>query len=121
MATFDYVALKADVDAILAEFGQGCALRRTGAPVVVDPVEGTVSGAAPVEYDVIGVIVDYEDKVVDGNTILRGDRLVYIEATTRPQAGDVFVEANGTEWSVVDYDSVDPAGTPVVFALQVRR
>jgi hypothetical protein len=121
VATFDYAALKADVDAILAEFGQDCKLRRAGAPVVVDPVEGTVAGAAPVEHDAIGVVVDYEDKVVDGETILRGDRLVYIEATTRPQAGDIFVEANGTEWSVVDYDAVDPAGVPVVFALQVRR
>ncbi|URA07001.1 virion structural protein [Xanthomonas phage Elanor] len=121
MASFDYASLKADVDELLAEFGQDCMLRRLGAPVVVDPVEGTVTGGAPLEFPVIGVVTDYADKLVDGETIRRGDRLVYIQATERPQIGDVFVEANGTTWSVVDYDAVDPAGTPVLFSLQLRR
>lgn len=121
MATFDYAGLKADVDALLAEFGQDCKLRRAGAPVVVDPVEGTVTGGAPVEYPVVGVITDYSDRMIDGEVIMRGDRIVYIQATERPMRGDTFVEQNGTEWQVVDFDSVDPAGTPVVFSLQLRR
>lgn len=121
MATFDYIGLKADVDALLAEFGQDCRLRRLGGPVVVDPVDGTVTGGAPVEYPVVGVITDYSDRMIDGEVIMRGDRIVYIQATVRPQRGDVFIEQDGTEWAVVDFDSVDPAGTPVVFSLQLRR
>lgn len=121
MATFDYAGLKATVDELLAEFGQDCILRRTGAPVVVDPVEGTVTGGAPQDFPVVGVVTDYEDKMIDGEVILRGDRIVYVQATERPQRGDTFVEADGTTWAVMDFDSVDPAGIPVVFSLQLRR
>ena len=46
MATFDYAGLRDTVDALLAEFGQDCQVRRTGAPVTVDPVNGTVTGGA---------------------------------------------------------------------------
>lgn len=121
MATFDYEGLRADVDALLAEFGQDCVLRRQGAPVVVDPVEGTVTGGAPEEFEVTGVVTDYEDKLVDGETIKRGDRLVYVQALERPRIGDTFVEQDGTEWAVVDFDAVDPAGVAVVYSMQLRR
>lgn len=122
MATFDYVGLKADVDALLAEFGQACELRRKGGPVSVDPVAGTVTGgSADQVFPVVGVVTDYNDRLIDGEVIMRGDRIVYIQATERPQRGDTFVEADGKTWAVVDYDAVDPAGTPVVFSLQLRR
>lgn len=118
---FDYAALRVEVDKLLAEFGQQCQLRRAGAPVTVDPVAGTVSGAAEQSFDVVGVVVDYDEKLVDGATIMRGDRLVYVQAVERPRQGDTFVEASGVQWSVVDFSAVDPAGVPVLFSLQVRR
>lgn len=117
---FDYVALRAEVDPILAEFGRACELRR-GAASAVDPVSGTVTPGTPQVFHVVGVVVDYNDKLVDGETIKRGDRLVYVQAVERPKIGDTFVEANGTQWSVVDFDAVDPAGIAVLFSLQVRR
>lgn len=118
---FDYAALRAEVDQILAEFGRACELRRGSGSPVVDPVSGTVTPGAPQVFQVVGVVVDYNDKLVDGETIKRGDRLVYVQAVERPRVGDTFVEANGTQWSVVDFDAVDPAGVAVLFSLQVRR
>lgn len=125
---FDYAALRAEVDPILAEFGQACELRRGSGSPVVDPVSGTVTPGAPQVFQVVGVVVDYNDKLVDyndklvdGETIKRGDRLVYVQAVERPRVGDTFVEANGTQWTVVDFDAVDPAGVAVLFSLQVRR
>ena len=121
MATFNYAGLRDTVDALLAEFGQDCQVRRAGAPVTVDPVNGTVTGGAAQVFPVVGVVVDYEEKMVDGETIMRGDRQAYVQASVQPVRGDTFVEANGTAWAVVDFDSVDPSGTPVVFSLQLRR
>ncbi|ATS92243.1 head closure Hc1 [Xanthomonas phage Bosa] len=122
MATFDYADLKTEVDELLAEFGQSCILRRPGGPVVVDPVEGTVTpGSGPVDFPVLGVITDYSDRQIDGDNIRRGDRLMYIQGNERPEQGDVFLEANGTQWAIIDFDSVDPAGLALVFALQLRR
>jgi len=119
--SFDYAALKLEVDAILAEFGQDCQLRRGSGAPTVDPVAGTVTSGAAQVFPVVGVVVDYSEKLVDGETIKRGDRLVYIQATERPRVGDTFVEASGVQWHVVDFDAVDPAGVAVVFSLQVRR
>ncbi|USN14405.1 hypothetical protein DONNERLITTCHEN_00040 [Janthinobacterium phage vB_JliS-Donnerlittchen] len=121
MATFDYAALKANVDELLAEFGQQCLLRRKQSPVTVDPVAGTVTGSGAQQFDVLGVVTDYSERVVDEQTIKRGDRLVYIQATERPAIGDTFVEASGKVWAVVDFDAVDPAGTALLYSLQVRR
>lgn len=121
MATFDYAGLRDTVDALLAEFGQDCQVRRAGAPVTVDPVNGTVTGGAAQVFPVIGVVVDYEEKMVDGKTIMRGDRQAYVQASVQPVRGDTFVEANGVQWAVVDVNPVNPAGLAVVNALQLRR
>ena len=121
MATFDYAGLKDTVDALLTEFGQDCELRRAGAPVTVDPVNGTVTGGAPQVFEVIGVVVDYEEKLVDGETIMRGDRQAYIQANQEPKQADTFAEANGVVWAIVDVNPVNPAGLAVVYALQLRR
>ena len=120
MATFDYAGLKAEVDALLVEFGQDCIIRRQSA-ATVDPVTGAVTPGATTNIPVVGCITDYADKLIDGTNIKRGDRLVYIQAVTPPKQGDLFIEANGTQWAMVDFDAVDPAGLALVYALQLRR
>lgn len=121
MATFDYAGLRVTVDALLAEFGQSCEVRRVGTPVTIDQVDGTVTGGTTQVFPVIGVVVDYEEKMVDGEVIVRGDRQAYVQASVQPKQGDTFAEASGATWAIVNVNSVNPAGTAVVHALQLRR
>lgn len=119
MATFDYAGLKEDVDQLLAEFGDTCQIVKTTNPVV-DPVTGEPSGGGTTSTDVLGVLVSYEEKLVDGETIMRGDRQAIVQAEVEPVFGDVFVELGGS-WSVVNVEAVKPASLAVVYILQVRR
>jgi hypothetical protein len=119
MATFDYAGLKVDVDELLAEFGDTCQLKRD-TPGTVDPVTGEPSGGATVTTDVLGVVVDYEEKLVDGETIMRGDRQALVQATVEPLFGDTFIE-HGVIWSVVNVEAVKPAHLAVLYTLQLRR
>lgn len=119
MATFDYAGLKVDVDGLLAEFGDTLQLVKETA-ATVDPVTGEPSGGGSVSTDVLGVLVDYEDKVVDGETIMRGDRQALVQATVEPAFGDTLVE-HGVTWSVVNVESIKPASLALVYILQVRR
>lgn len=121
MTPFDYAGLKGSVDELLAEFGQSCQVRRIGAPVTIDPVNETVTGAALQVFPVVGVVVDYEEKLVDGETIMRGDRQAYVQASVQPARGDLFVDAGGTQWAIVDVRAINPAGLAVVSILQLRR
>lgn len=123
MAAFDYAGLKVVVDELLAEFGQVCEIRKPGAPVTVNPVEGTVTSGATESHLVVGCVVDFTEKLVESGAqdIIRGDRQAYIQANVEPEIGDLFVEANGTQWVVIDIRPVNPAGVSVVCALHLRR
>ncbi|URA07139.1 virion structural protein [Xanthomonas phage Mallos] len=119
MATFDYAGLKLEVDELLAEFGTDCQIKRE-LPGTVDPVTGVPSGGNEQVTNVLGVLVSYEEKLVDGETIMRGDRQALVQATVEPLFGDTFVELGGS-WSVVNVQAVNPAGVALVYILQVRR
>jgi hypothetical protein len=120
MATFDYAGLKVDVDELLEEFGTTHRLISSTA-VVSDPVNGTVVPGGTTTTDVLAVIVDYEDKLVDGTTIRRGDRQALVQAVVEPKQGDTFREPGGRVWSVEDVDAVNPAGLALLYTLQLRR
>lgn len=119
MATFDYAGLKDDVDVILAEFGDTCQLKRD-TPGTVDPVTGLPASGSEEVTDVIGVVVSYEEKLVDGSTIMRGDRQAIIQAVKEPVFGDTFIEGSGA-WKVVNVEFVKPAGVALIYILQLRR
>jgi len=119
MATFDYAGLKLDVDELLAEFGTDCQITRS-VPGTVDTVTGTPSGGGEQVTNALGVLVSYEEKLVDGATIMRGDRQAIVQAVIEPEFGDTFVELGGS-WSVVNVQAVNPAGLALVYILQVRR
>lgn len=119
--SFDYAGLRDDVDALLAEFGVTCQLVLPSGPVVVDPVEGTVDGGAPASHDVLGLTADYDVRLVDGETVRRGDRLAYVQAKVEPVIGATFVDPAGVSWSVVDFNSISPTGVALIYSLQLRR
>lgn len=121
MAAFDYQGLRGEVRAILAEFGATCTVSQTPAPVV-DAVAGTVSGA-PVVTQLLAAVVAYDEKMVDGSTVRRGDRQAVCEAPEGVELtrGGTLTDRQGRVWNVVDCEAVDPADVTVVYILQLRR
>lgn len=124
-----YEELIPDVIELLEELGQTLYLRRVVAGVV-DKLSSTVTGGAQQDIPVRGVILDYNDAIGariaggsgpgDGSTILAGDRRVLLDPQVEPLEGDLVVEG-GRVWSIIKFSSVNPAGVPMLYTLQVRK
>jgi hypothetical protein len=107
---------------MLGKFGNSGKIIDTSAPLTpVDPVEG--GDPTYPDYDCRVVIMAYDQRYVNGTTILAGDVQLYISAiglTAEPQVG-MLVSAGGKTYLIVNMDPTKPDGvTPVVFIAQAR-
>lgn len=115
----DYAEDRSDADELIDEFGQDGLLRRrvTTGPVY-DPAE-----AAPVDHPAVFVVLDYEDREVDGARILATDKRVLIAAgglAVEPKTSDRLI-IGGTSHAIIQVKPFSPAGIIVVYELQARR
>lgn len=114
-----YSGLAATATKLLTDKGQQMTIRRKGV-TSSDPAAGTVTELPPVDYTVNGVLVGYKDFLATTDLIQRGDRKALIEAgVVTPTKEDQLI-ADGRAWTIIDVEAVNPAGTQVLFKLQVR-
>lgn len=114
-----YSAAADTASRLLKTKGQVMFLRRKGV-IQSDPVAGTVTTSAPVDISVNGVLVGYSDQLVANGVVQKGDRRAIIEAgVTEPAGTDVLI-ISGRAWTIINIEQVNPAGTPVLYFLQVR-
>ena len=85
-----------------------------------DPVTGSYSGNVTTTHTVNGARFDYNAREIDGTTILMGDCRVYLEAKGyAPQVKDTCV-IDGKTWRVQNPRPLSPAGSNVMFDLNLR-
>lgn len=114
-----YDGLAATAAKLLADKGQPMTIRRKGV-TARNPAAGTVTQASPVDYTVNGVLLGYKDFIAASDLIQRGDRKALIEAGVIIPSKEDQLVADGRTWTIIDVEAVNPAGTPVLFKLQVR-
>lgn len=115
----DYAEDRSDADELIDEFGQDGLLRRrvTTGPVY-DPAE-----AAPVDHPAVFVVLDYEDREVDGARILATDKRVLIAAgglAVEPKTSDRLI-IGGTSHAIVQVKPFAPAAIVVFWEAQARK
>lgn len=100
-----YDDIKLDVVDILTEFGQLGTLRHGGS-----------------DHTVKFAVVDYSLDAFGTGMIMTGDRHVYMEATSfEPKANEDLLYIQGKAHNIIPpVKKVDPAGTVVLYELQVR-
>jgi hypothetical protein len=104
---------------LLIEFGQSITLsRETGGSI--NPITGVVTAGTDVSVVTTGLIKPYPEKMIDGTRILSSDRELVLSNEAVPLPSDKPI-VGGEEWSIVDIKTVSPAGTDVVYFVQVRR
>lgn len=104
---------------LLKDKGRPMIIRRK-AVTTKDPAAGTVTTSASQDFTVHGVLVNYNTKLVADGVVQKGDRQAIIEGgVVAPTKEDQLV-VEGRTWTIVDFESVNPAGTPVIYKLQVR-
>ncbi len=119
--TFDYARAKATADRLIQRFGQTGQLRKAGTPS--GPAYNPTPGA-DVNHACRFAIVSFDQREIDGTRILATDKKAILakgSLTVEPLPGDRLVDAAGVVYSVVDVMPLNPAGTVVMYELQVRR
>ena len=104
---------------LLEEFGQAVTLiRKTGGKI--SPVLGETIPQVEGSVLTTGIIKRYKDSMIDGVRILSGDRELVLSNEQIPVQSDRVTI--GTEnWSIINIDTIKPAGTPIVYFCQVRK
>ncbi|WP_434575064.1 hypothetical protein J3P88_10350 [Pseudomonas sp. Z3-6] len=121
MAFYDEMAVMALE--MITEFGQPVTISRTE-PGEYDPDQGVEVPGATIEQTAQGILLDFTGQEFQTNSLIRqGDKKLKIAAQGLawvPGLLDKVVAKNRT-WSIVPpLKEINPAGTPILYELQVR-
>ena len=114
-----YSDLATTAKSLLAEFGQTITITRSTAGTY-DAVTGAVTAGTTATYLAKGVLKQYKSNLIDGTRILSTDRELIIDDTIEPFLDDI-ITIGGASWSAIMVGETNPAGTPLVYKVQVRR
>jgi hypothetical protein len=113
-----FARLQATAQRLIAKYGQQGTVKRITPP---DPILG--GDGTEANYPATLVPMTYDQRYVNGTTILTTDRQIYISSVgiaVVPQVGDI-VSAGGVEYHVINADPNNYDGiTNVVFIVQGR-
>ena len=114
-----YTDAAADAKELLAEFGQAATWSHDNGDSVFDPILGTYTGGTTTAYAANGVLLDFETSRVNGSSILTTDKMFLMEVGAKPETGDV-ITVNSVAYQVMKPLELNPAGTPVLYEVQLR-
>lgn len=105
------------------EFSQVITLEKPATGNTYNDETGTVTEGTVQTFVGSGVMFDYEEKYVNGTTVLSGDQRIFMAPSlgATPQAGDVLILASGERKQVVSSHPLAPAGQVVLHQVQARN
>lgn len=122
MATF-YDEMAVMALEMITEFGQPVTISKTGSGEY-DPETGGEAPGATVEQTAQGILLDFTGQEFQNNSLIKqGDKKLKIAAQGLAWVPGLLdkVVAQGRTWSIIPpLKEVNPAGTPILYELQVR-
>jgi hypothetical protein len=135
MATFDYQTTLATAKRLLLKFGNPVKLTRAFDESLwdreYDPVtetfiwRNTISGQtqstepSDTEYTDNGVLVGISDSLLENSLVNKSDSELLIVDIPEPQVDDVFI-VNGKSYKYIAHESINPAGTVLLYKIALR-
>ena len=120
---FNYANTAATADRLIKRFGASAILRRVLNDVAAyDPATGTVTAPTVVDTACSAVVIDYDQKMIDGTLIRNGDKRVYMSVVGvgLPLVADLFVWQSVT-YACIAVKPLAPSGSIfVLYELQIR-
>ena len=108
---------------MITEFGQPVTIRAITVGEY-DPDTGTAPPDTVTEQTAQGILLDYTGQEFQNNSLIKqGDKKLKIAAKSLAWAPDLLnkVIVQGRIWSIVPpLKEINPAGTPILYELQVR-
>lgn len=121
MAFYDEMAVMALE--MFSEFGQPVTLIKTE-PGEYDPEMGGESPGETLEQIAQGILLDFTGQEFQSNSLIKqGDKKLKIAAQGLEWAPDLLnkIVVQGRAWSIIPpLKEINPAGTPILYELQVR-
>ncbi|KPB51379.1 Uncharacterized protein ALO57_00123 [Pseudomonas coronafaciens pv. oryzae] len=121
MAFYDEIAVMA-LD-LITEYGQTVAIR-DAVKGGYNPGSGTTSPDTVTERTAQGILLDFTGQEFQTNTLIKvGDKKLKIAAKGLEQPPTLLskVVVQGRTWSIIPpLKEINPAGTPLIYELQVR-
>ncbi len=117
----NYTALQTKATNLLKNNGQEITFTYTSGEDI-DPATGVVSDAGSITTVTgYGAATRYRNIEIDGDAILASDlRLICNSVSSEPQVG-WNVSVNSDSFRVMEVESVNPAGTNVIYICQIRK
>ena len=108
---------------LITQFGQPVTISKTE-PGEYDPETGGDSPGATIEQTAQGILLDFTGQEFQNNSLIKqGDKKLKIAAQGLEWVPDLLnkVIIQGRTWSIVPpLKEVNPAGTPILYEIQVR-
>lgn len=118
---FDYNQAAQDAFDLISEFGVVITPTLYGNESGgFDPITGdALAPSADIVVNGVGVLINYRSDEIDGTNIIQGDAKILCSLVGTPEI-NMIVHFNSKQWRVVDVKTLQPAGTVVMYTLQVR-
>jgi hypothetical protein len=122
-----YSEMAADADLLIGEFGQAVTITPQTAGSY-DPATGAASVTATPTQSGTGVEEAYKAHQIDGTLVKAGDIRLMLSplnaagaALTAPDVNQRVTLADTTVWTIISVERIAPAGTVLMYVLQLRR
>ena len=113
-----YPRMAATASRLIGKYGQAISIKRTTGDTI-DPVTGITTAGTSSTLTTTGILQRYPDSLIDGTRILTSDRLAILAPTFEPTLEDTL-SFGGKDWTIASIQTANPAGTPLVYFVQVR-
>ena len=117
MSSF-YSRLALTSSRLIEKYGQSIMLVRPGDSV--DPVTGVTTSGSDIRYKLNGILQKYPDNLIDGTRIKSSDRMLILSGEVEPLITDK-VTIGSTDWAIESIQTSNPAGTALVYFIQLHR
>lgn len=119
MAKFNYEKTNNTAIALIDKFGRDVQIERT-TDKVINPVTGVITGGTTETFKTRGITKEYDLADIDGTLILSTDKRILINSTVVPKKTDKIKLDGKAIGAIVGIREVNPAGTALIFELQIR-
>ena len=114
-----YVGLKNTATKLLTEKGQAASWTHRNNDSTFNPATGQSTGGTTTTYASTGVLLHFQSNRIDGSFVIASDRRFLMSAGSTPEISDV-ITVDSIAYQVLAVNPINPAGTAVMYELQLR-
>jgi len=114
-----YSALADTATKLLTSKGQAASWSHSNNDSSFNPATGETSGGSTTAYSAKGVLLNFNTARIDGTWVISSDRRFIMDAGSIPEISDV-ITVDSIAYQVLAVSPINPAGTVVIYELQLR-